>query len=97
MNGLRRYIQDRLVSQSPSGSVTANYGNSYRYDSGSFTVSLPTAVGCQGYRIQVSNAGTGQITIDPNGSETIIGESSVILLQWDSVTLESDGNNWIIV
>lgn len=38
------------------------------------------------------------VTINPNGSETIDGDSSVsVNTQWETVRLFSDGSNWFIL
>lgn len=66
--------------------------------SGTFTVTLPTAVGITGREYVVKNSGTGVITIDGNGSETIDGQTTWSLpAQYDSITVVSDGANWIII
>jgi len=54
--------------------------------SGTFTLTLPTAVG---------NTGTGVVTIDADGSETINGDLTVDMYQYDSVTLVSNGTGWL--
>lgn len=66
--------------------------------SGTFTVNLPTAVGIQGTVYTLVNSGTGTITLDPNGSETINGSTTIkIKKQYVSRTVQSDGSNWIII
>lgn len=66
--------------------------------SGTFTVTLPTAVGCEGQYFIVKNSGTGVITIDGDGSETIDGDSNFILsTQYESITVISNGLNWNII
>lgn len=63
-----------------------------------FTVTLPTAVGCEGQYFIIKNSGTGVITVDGNGAETIDGASNKILaVQYESMTIISNGANWIIV
>lgn len=67
--------------------------------SNTVTAGLPTAVGIEGrvYYIKSIDA-TNTTDIDPNGSETIDGDSSnLILLEDVSVTLISDGSNWQII
>lgn len=65
---------------------------------GTFTVTLPTASGIQGQYFIVKNSGTGIITIDAAGSETIDGELTKILaVQYESITVISDGANWMII
>lgn len=63
----------------------------------SFNIFLPTAVGITGTVYNIKNSGTGTITIDPTGSQTIDGNLTLVLNQWDSVTLQSTGSNWIII
>jgi len=65
--------------------------------SNTFTVTLPTAVSAEGRSYVVKNSGSGVITLDANGSQTIDGELNVTLNQYDSITVVSDGANWIIV
>lgn len=66
--------------------------------SGTFTVTLPTAVGIEGQYFIIKNSGTGVITIDGDGSETIDGAGNKILaVQYESMTVVSNGSNWIVV
>lgn len=60
------------------------------------TVTLPSASGITGKKYNIIRTGTGDITITPDGSETISGDSNLILTsQWDSVVIYSNGTNWI--
>ena len=44
------------------------------------------------------NAGTNNITISTEGSETISGDATLVMnIDYTSVTLRSDGTNWFIV
>ena len=66
--------------------------------SGTFTVNLPTAVGIQGTVFTLVNGGTGNITLDGNGTETINGSLTILLKkQYISRTVQSDGSNWIVI
>jgi hypothetical protein len=66
--------------------------------SGSFTVNLFTAVGNTGRILIIKNSGTGTITVDPNGSQTIDGATTQSLAtQWSRVHIISDGANWKII
>jgi hypothetical protein len=67
--------------------------------SGTFTVTLLTAVGRSGKRFTVKNLGTGVITMASTSAQTIDGAAaaSTQLFQFDALTFESDGANWVIV
>ena len=64
--------------------------------SGSPTITLPTAVGIQGREYCIKNSGTGSVTLDGDGSETIDGTATKIFSQYTSITVVSDGANWIV-
>lgn len=72
--------------------------NDYLVDatSGTFTLTLPTAVGIKGKIYQIKNSGTGVITLDGNGSETIDGQLTITLNQFDAVQVTSNGTNWVL-
>lgn len=62
-----------------------------------FTISLPTAVGITGRIYNIKNTGTGTITVDANDSETIDGELTQTVAQWENLQIQSNGTNWIIL
>ncbi len=65
--------------------------------SGTFTVTLPTAVGVTGKPYIIKNSGAGVITIATTSAQTIDGVSTKTLSsQYDAVTLVSNGANWIV-
>lgn len=62
------------------------------------TLNLPAAADAgDGWFVQVRNAGQGDLTIDPSGSETINGGSTLLLQPGDSATVVSDGSTWFTV
>jgi hypothetical protein len=64
---------------------------------GSFTVTLPTAVGINGKIITVKHSGsTNNITLNTQGGN-IDGETTMTLSSKDSIDLISDGTNWQII
>lgn len=64
--------------------------------SGNTTVTLPTAVGNTNL-MTVKNVGTGTVTVNTTGGQTIDNDSSVIMpVRYTSVDLISDGVNWNI-
>lgn len=65
--------------------------------SGTFTATLPTAVGCTGKNYIIKNSGTGAITVATTSSQTIDGSTTYSLgSQYKYVQVVSDGANWII-
>jgi len=94
-----------LVTDNPAPSlintaVTTTFVNAnetINCTAGTFSVNLPSAVGIQGRVYILVNSGTGVITLDPNGAETINGNTTITLTQYVSRTVQSDGTNWIII
>lgn len=64
---------------------------------GTFTVTLMTASANLGLELNIKNIGTGTITIEGDGSETIDGVASFNIEENDCLTVVSDGTNWIII
>jgi len=67
---------------------------------GSIVLDLPTAVGIAGrvYNFKKSDASVNTVTIDGNAAETIDGTATKILTnQYQSLTVQSNGANWIIL
>lgn len=66
--------------------------------SGTFTATLPTAVGATGKNIIIKNSGSGAITIATTTSQTIDGSTTYSLgSQYKYVHVVSNGSNWIII
>lgn len=68
--------------------------------SGGFSVTLPTAVGIAGktYTIKRINSGANNVTVATTSSQTIDGGTSWVLdTQYESITVCSDGANWLIL
>lgn len=66
------------------------------YCDGTFTVNLPPAAVAVGRIYHVINVGSGTITIDADGSETINGAATLALTtQWSVATLHSNGVGWV--
>jgi hypothetical protein len=85
----------------PYTAVTSTYNvgeNDYVVDatSGTFTITLPTAVDISGKNYLIKNSGSGTITVNCDGSETIDGIASITLREEGSLQVISNGLNWII-
>lgn len=66
--------------------------------SGTYTQTYDAAATLgSGWQIRCMNAGTGQITHDPNGSETIGGASTAVMNPGDIWDIASDGTNLILM
>lgn len=64
----------------------------------SFTVTLPTAASIAGRTYVIKNSGTGSIVVACNGAETIDGQAiRTISVQHNSITVVSNGTNWIVI
>ena len=81
-----------------SGDTTLDSTHAIVLVSAGATISLPTAVGVAGLLYNVVRTGTGLVTIQPGGAETISGDTPLVLTsQWDSVVFVSDGTNWVLL
>lgn len=65
--------------------------------SGTFTVTLPTAVGFSGQVYVVKNSGVGVVTVAGTGGQTFDGAASVVLAAGGVTRVCSDGANWLII
>jgi hypothetical protein len=75
-----------------SGTVTITL-----YDAGGKTDARGTKQNA-GRRITIKNIGTGQVTVDGAGSQTIDGDlTKIITERYVALELFSDGSNWYII
>jgi len=65
--------------------------------SGTFTVTLPVVSGNSGKDYYIKNSGTGVITIEGNGSETIDNNLNLTLTSMESVHILCSGTAWWII
>ena len=69
--------------------------------SGTFTVTLPTAVGCAGRIYFITNSGAGTITVGTTSSQTFANvaatPTTLTLATLTGVEVESNGANWLKV
>jgi len=64
---------------------------------GTITITLPTAVGNDGQCFVVKNSGSGSVTVDADGTETIDGALSHVIANPVALKVQSNGANWIII
>ncbi len=89
------------TSKVPFTSISTTYSilaSDFQIDctSGTFTVTLPTAIGIVGKPYSIKNSGTGIITLNTTASQTIDGSLTQTLTQYDNLQVMSNGSNWII-
>lgn len=81
---------------SKSASYTASTDDETINFSADATLNLPAAASYTGkiYNVTSSSA-TAEVTIDPNSSETVCGQTTVRLEGNESIRIQSNGTNWI--
>lgn len=80
------YLNADTVLTPAMGYVVVNTG-------ANTTMTLPLAAASSGITFGVLNKGVGHVTIEPSGSDTIAGQSSVTLGQYESIRMTSDGSS----
>lgn len=67
--------------------------------SGTHTQTLPTAVGIPGRVYVITNSGSGTVTVGTTSSQTFVNvtatPTTLTLLQFQTVTVQSNGANWL--
>ena len=95
MNGGR---QSAYVAKTALYTIASATDYCINCTSGTYSITLPTAVSIAGQEFIVKNSGTGVITIATTSAQTIDGgaSGSIILNQYESISVMSNGANWII-
>jgi len=65
--------------------------------SGSPTITLPPPQESVGRIYYIKNAGSGTVTVQGNNGETMDGETTIQLLQYDSLAITAIGGTWSIL
>ena len=91
-------VTPTVLSKSAGYTVQTSDGvNVFVLCTNTITITLYAASGNTGKIVTVKNNGTGTITIDANGSETIDGSlTKTITAQYTSLSLLCDGTGWAI-
>lgn len=83
----------RVARTSNTALATANLGNLIDITSGTFTQTFDAAATLgDGWFCYIRNSGTGDITLDPNSSETIDGLTSYIMYPGEVRLVQCDGS-----
>lgn len=64
---------------------------------GNVTITLPIVATNSGLRYTIKNIGTGIVTVDGNGLETIDGETTFDLYEDEALDIVCDGSGWFII
>jgi hypothetical protein len=86
----------KLVTTTPVTLLVSEQGFVECSSASAITLNLPTAVGNTGLSYSITNINTGTVTIDPNGSETIQGDSTFDLYEDENLQITSNGTNWSV-
>lgn len=103
LNGVAWQLQNQLINMTAYVAKTSTYtatalDSFIDCTSGTFTVTLPTAVGIKGKRYTVKNSGAGIITLATTSGQTIDDVTTKTLsTQWSNYQVVSDDFNWKIV
>lgn len=101
MSAAQKVAVSSVKTANYTASITADYVIRVDSSGGGFTVSLPAghAAGDTLVIKDVSgSAGTNNVIIDPNAAETIDGSATFTMsVNYQSVTVVSDGTNWAII
>jgi len=95
-------VETNLVAKTTTYTATAeDYTITVNVNSGSFNLTLPTAIGCNGriYIIKRIDASGNLPTVVTTSSQTIDGGTTYTGLsaQWKYIQVQSDGANWVII
>ncbi len=88
-------VNTNVVSK--TANYTADIDDGIILCTGTFTVTLPTAVGISGKIYHVKNVSTGLITLEGDSTETIDGDLNQPVAQYENLMVASDGTNWSVI
>lgn len=91
VNGLQLNIS------STTGNYTAATSDNVVLANGTFTVTLPSSANASGSLFYIKNIGSGTITLDGQGAETIDSQTSWNIDVNSTMAIVSNGTGWNIV
>lgn len=84
-----------VISKSSGFNLSINEQNTVVVCTASLTISLlPAATAGDGFAAVVINQSSGNVTIDPDGAETINGAASLVVNAGSSVSIHCNGSAW---
>ena len=85
-------------SSTPYSLTAPDRAKVFVWTGGLGTLNFPTAVAAgDGWFVQIRNAGQGDLTLDPSGTELINASSTLLLQPGDSAVIVSDGIQWYTI
>lgn len=85
----------QVVSRSSSFNLSINDKNFVIVCTSALTVSLlPAATAGDGFTAVIVNLSSGNVTIDPSGSETINNSATIVISAGNSAIISTDGLEW---
>lgn len=97
-SGIAEGYLNTVVSQSTNLNVTSAYQNNLIVCTAALTLSLlPASTAGEGFVLSVKNTSAGNVTIDPDGSETIDGSATLTIGSGCSLNIVCDGTNWFSI
>lgn len=98
-SGLKLAFVEKATADSPYTASAGDVVVIANPDTGAMTINLPAASGQTGRYLRFKNIhGSNTVTLDPDGSETIDGGSTLVMAAGDSVEILCDGSSkWMVL
>jgi hypothetical protein len=93
-------LQSASINTTLTVAASTNYLVKATAGAGGISITLPTSVGLAGQKVCIKkvDSGVGTVTVGTTSAQTIDSSTTYPLTnQWQYVTVESDGSNWLIV
>ena len=107
LDGVTSNIQTQMDAKVPKGAITTKTGTAtlttgeegiiIANKATAFTINLPAVSGNSGLFYHIKSIGAGAVTVDGNSSETIDGQTTQVLTQWNNMYIKTNGTTWYIL
>lgn len=89
-------FNNQVITTSTGIAIDSDHKNNIIICSSALTLDLLSSVtASEGFSFTVKNASSGDVVIDPDGSETIDGVATLTIPKNSSAIITSDGANWV--
>lgn len=90
------WLQSLAKTTTPSGNYTVTSSDDIIKVGGQYTITLPVAK--SGREIEVISTTTLPVTIVLSGSDTVCGETSVVIEeQWTALRFKAETGGWVLI